>query len=136
MTDLEDVMELANGLNVLKRVQDNGASLLPTDTRVTDQENFRTAALAMFVELGELVNECQWKPWRDYRRPTDSEKQKILKEMADVLHMWAWMANALEDRFGLDGAHFAAAFIEVAAENRRRFRGEVPGREPPVEVRS
>jgi hypothetical protein len=122
---------VADGLSSLMGVQKAGASHLPDQLKDYDQADFRTAALGAFVDLGELVNECQWKPWRSYGPITDEEKAKVLKEYGDVLHFLAWMTNNLASRFGFSVDDFARGFVEVHEENVRRFRGEVPGREPP-----
>lgn len=122
---------LRQGLEALTLIQGVGASDLPARLLKLDQADFRTAALGMFVELGELVNECQWKPWRRYAPPTADERQKALKELGDVLHFLAWMLRNLEERLDINESDVALAFIDVARENRRRFTGQVAGREPP-----
>lgn len=129
-----DLARIRDGLLTLMEIQGHNAKGLPTHLHPHDDADFRTAALGAFVELGELVNECQWKPWRNYLPPTLEEKTKILKEMADVLHFLPWLMNNLQARFCLTADDFARGFMEVAEENIRRFAGEVPGREPPPEV--
>ena len=127
----DDLLDVAFGLDALIKVQAEGANNLPEHLKPYDQADFRTAALGAFVELGELVNECQWKPWRHYDSPTVVERQKVLKELADVLHFLPWMIRNLKERFGIETYEVAASFIEVHQENIQRFRGNVPGREPP-----
>lgn len=124
--------EIAEGLNTIARLQKLGASYSAANHREGyTPEDFRSAALGAFVELGELVNECQWKPWREYNPPTDAERQKVREEFADVLHFIAWMMNNLEDRFGLTPSDFAETFMAVHERNIARFSGQVPGHEPP-----
>lgn len=120
------------GLRMLMTIQARNAGALPDHLRDYDDADFRTAALGAFVELGELVNECQWKPWRAYDPPTPEGKQRAVKEFADVLHMLAWIGNNLNERLGITGLDLAEGFMAVAAENRARFEGRVPGREPPA----
>lgn len=121
------------GLMSLMAVQKAGASHLPSQLLDHDQADFRVAALGFFVEIGELVNEAQWKTWRNYEG-TPVDRAKIIKEYADVLHFLAWMTNNLSVRFGITAAEFARGFMETHRENMARFRGEVPGREPPLEA--
>lgn len=125
-------LTIADGLTLLCEVQREGAQILPDHLLAYDEADFRTAALGAFVELGELVNECQWKPWRQTRPLDQASRRKILKEAGDLLHFFAWMMNNLGERFGIAPEEFARGFCEAAEENRRRFRGEVPGREPPT----
>lgn len=122
---------VCQGLEGIARVQARGAEELGQAHRPLDAADFRTAALGAFVELGELVNECQWKTWRSYAPPTEEECEKVVKEFGDVLHFLAWMANNLRHRFGLTPYDLAEGFMRVHEENVARFRGQVPGREPP-----
>lgn len=126
-----DFYEVLEGLEALIRVQAEGAQNLPPHLHYLDRSDFRTAALGAFVELGELVNEAQWKPWRQYEEPTMAERQRVLKELADVLHFLPWMVRNLVERFGITTDDVALAFFTVHEENIARFRGRVPGRLPP-----
>lgn len=131
--DIQDSVDLiTQGLSVLMERQKDGASHLPEHLRPYDQADFRSAALGAFVELGELVNECQWKPWRQYGPPTDAEKMKVHKEFGDLLHMLAWMLNNLRTRFDIGPDDIALGFMNAHLENVARFKGLVPGREPPT----
>lgn len=122
---------ITEGLVELAAIQAHGARHLPEHLHPHDDADFRTAALGAFVELGELVNVCQWKPWRSYAELTGPEHERILDEFADLLHFIAWIVNNLHGRYGITELDLAQAFIEKAKENRRRFTGQVPGREPP-----
>lgn len=115
----------------LVNVQAEGASNLPPQLLALDQRDFIVASLGMFVELGELVNEAQWKPWRHYEAPTAADRQKLLKELGDVLHFLPWMIRNLQARFGITVVDVADAFLAAHEENVRRFTGQVAGREPP-----
>jgi dimeric dUTPase (all-alpha-NTP-PPase superfamily) len=119
VVEMERFMEgLILGLEALVEMQSQGARNLPDHLQPLDQ--------------GELVNECQWKPWRSYTRPTPAERQRVLKELADVLHFLPWVIRNLEDRFHITTADIALAAWEAHEENIERFRGQVPGREPPL----
>lgn len=130
-SQLEDLGRMADGLISLTNHQAEGARHLPEHLWPYDQDDFIRAALGMFVEWGELVNECHWKPWRAYKVPTDEERAKVVKEFGDVLHMLAWTINNLRQRFDIGPADIAAGFMAAHLENIERFKGNVPGREPP-----
>lgn len=131
-TRADHLVYISVGLETLIELQNLGATNLPDHLQPLDQADFRTAALGMFVELGELVNESSWKPWRRYDKPSAADRQRVLKELADVLHFLPWMIRNLQARFDFEVQDVAQAFIEVHEENIRRFRGQVPGREPPL----
>ena len=131
LTEEDAIVMIAEGLIALARLQRTGAENLPEYFRNLNQQDFRNAALGCFVELGELVNEAQWKPWRQYSAPTPAERQKVVKEYADVLHFIAWMTRNLCSRFDLTAYTLARGFVAVHRENVARFKGQVPGREPP-----
>jgi hypothetical protein len=131
---LESLQRITEGLRTLTDRQHQGAQNLPSHLLKYDQEDFIRASLGMFVELGELVNEARWKPWRRYEgRPDPEERSRVIKEFGDVLNMLAWMLNNLRARFDIGPVDVAAGFMAVHVENIARFRGEVPGREPPRE---
>lgn len=130
----EDLKRITEGFIALTDHQQEGARHLPEHLWAYDQEDFIRAALGCFVELGELVNESQWKPWRSYGEPTEDERNKVIKEFGDVLHMLAWMLNNLRERFEIGPVDIAAGFMAAHLENIARFRGQVPGREPPPNI--
>lgn len=126
--------DMYHGIFALMLLQEQGASVLPAAASANDDiVDFRSAALGAFVELGELVNECQWKPWRKYEEQTDEQYAKMLDELADVLHFLGWMLNNMKRRHGLSAVDVADAFMKKHHENKARFAGLVPGREPPTD---
>lgn len=127
----EALTTISLGLAKLMDLQEKGAKNLPEHLHAMDEADFRTAALGFFVELGELVNEAKWKPWRDYGTANNEEIARILDEAADVLHFLPWLFRNLEARFGITAGDLAEAFVRKHEVNIRRFRGEVEGREPP-----
>lgn len=52
-------------------------------TNVKDIQFLRNMALATIIEIGEVINESPWKPWKpeDYK---DVDFEKVLGELADV----------------------------------------------------
>jgi hypothetical protein len=130
---MTSVDALERGLRVLTQTQAAGAKLLPAHLHPYDAADFRSAILLTFTELGELMNEAKAKSWRTYGPPTEEERTRMLDEFADVLHGLPWMMNNLMERFGVSERDFAEAFLRKAEENRARFEGRVPGREPPRE---
>lgn len=125
------------GLASLLYVQECGARLLPASFQILNDEDFRTAALALIVEIGELVNESRWKPWRNYSSEVSSEeRERVLDEFADVLHMLAWMMRNAAVRFDFTTEDVTETYLAKARENRARFSGQVVGREPRSELQS
>lgn len=127
-----DTRAIRKGLLAMMTIQSKGEAHLPPEVRQRDTAAFREASLAAFVELGELVNECQWKSWRTYEEPTEEQLTRMLDEGADLLTFLARMFNILSSRFGTSSLDWAEAFMRVADKNEARFKGTVEGREPPA----
>lgn len=71
--------------------------------------------LALMVEAGEVLGEINWKPWSRVRREVD--RDKLLKELVDVLQFWANIVNAA----GFDEEAIVKAYREKLAINYRRI---------------
>lgn len=129
-TDVEDIKR---GLDAIIRIQHQSAEALPEESRVFPSAKVElvTAAYALQHEVGELVDEFPWKPWRQ-DAPVDAEK--VGDEYGDVLHFLAWLTRTMMWRFNgsITTDMLARAFVVKAKENDRRFAGLVPGREPPT----
>lgn len=64
----------------------------------------RENMLALIVEVTEVLNEVNWKPWRRHQLKV-IDRNALLTELVDVLQFWANAVNA---------AGFAAEDIEAA----------------------
>jgi hypothetical protein len=127
-----DVEDIKRGLDAITRIQHRSAMALPERSRVfpSPQIELVTAAYALQHEVGELVDEFPWKPWR---QDAVVDAEKAGDEYSDVLHFLAWLTRVMQ-QFNelLTTEMLARAFVTKAKENDRRFAGLVPGREPPA----
>jgi len=73
-------------------------------------------ALALMVELGEVVEEARFKWWKN-RQPVDS--QKLHEELVDVLHFFISMCIDA----GLDAESLYQGYLAKNQENFRRQQG-------------
>lgn len=60
-----------------------------------DEELLKNLVVAMFVECGELMDELQYKWWKD-KKPID--RKKLLEESIDVMHFLYqfWISSGFE----------------------------------------
>ena len=73
-------------------------------------DRLTTAIIAEAIELKEASN---WKWWK---KPKEMDKDAIIDEMADILHMWV----SLCWRLGITPQNIYRAYIEKNEENRKR----------------
>jgi len=73
-------------------------------------------ALALFMEVAELVDSFQFKPWKeDHNEPVDRENLK--REIVDCLFFLHHIAECFEIR----PEELDKKFVEVMANNVRRY---------------
>lgn len=65
-------------------------SQITLDTKIMKEKNIEeinpyVCILAMFSEVNEILNEFNWKAWKDYKGRT-LDKDKLSEEIADLLH--------------------------------------------------
>lgn len=117
---------LFHGLDLLKSIQAITSDLTPNcipqigDEPTKDQ--IRTYALAMMIEMGEFVQELNWKPWKK-DKPLNEER--IIDEFADILAFMGILLVYL-DRLGISMQDLAEGYIKKTNVNVSRFLGEVP----------
>lgn len=81
-------------------------------------ENVRQQALAAFIELGEAIQELDWKPWaKEPGWPSEAAKYKTLEEIVDLLHFVANILLAL----GFDAQDLGEAYERKMQVNRDRM---------------
>jgi dimeric dUTPase (all-alpha-NTP-PPase superfamily) len=73
----------------------------------------RWNALALIVEVTELLNESGWKPWSS-KQFVNSDR--ALSEFVDVMHFLANLGLAM----GVQPNDVGAAYVAKQAENRQR----------------
>ena len=89
--------------------------------RVPTKDAIRSYVLALFVELGEFVQELDWKPWKNGKK---IDKERVADEFADILAFLGVILVHLE-ALGIDEADLAKAYRMKSVTNLRRFLGEL-----------
>lgn len=74
-------------------------------------------ALAMMCELAEIVEEVNFKWWKN---PREIDGRAVLEELADLLHFFVGTCI----RLGFSAEELYAAYVRKNEENFRRQRGE------------
>ena len=87
-------------------------------------ESLGVYALALLVEIGELLQELNWKPWKEGR---EVNTQAVAEEMSDVLAFVGVLLDNLMVQSGLTLADIAAAYARKTDINLQRAGGEVAG---------
>jgi len=119
--------ELEAGINLLKVTQEVVSSTLPgciPDPGVDPTpDQLRTYFLALNVELGELLQELNWKPWKESKA---INKARVVDEFADVLAFTGILLVYL-DRLGITTEDLAAGYAAKTSVNIQRLTGQVDG---------
>lgn len=76
-------------------------------------------ALAMMCELAELVDEVNFKWWKNSR---EIDSAAVLEELADLLHFFVGTCI----RLGFSAEELYAAYVRKNEENFRRQEGKSP----------
>ena len=58
-----------------------------------DDSAIKENILALIVEATELLNEVNWKPWKQTRKKLDREK--AIEELVDIFHFYVNIMNEL-----------------------------------------
>lgn len=92
---------------------------------LTDEElagHLRTMGLALLVEAAELVEETQWKPWKEASGmfPIRNDLRRVAEEGVDVLHFLAHILVAC----GVDDAYLNEVMQDKRRINEERRSGE------------
>lgn len=78
-------------------------------------------ATALHVEVSELIEEFQWKYWKDINYetfPVRNDREKVLGEAADVLHFLAHLLNCA----GVTEDELNEAMYQARLKNANRRR--------------
>lgn len=122
----EGHMDLADGLYAIQFTQRfisdlSGAAFGDYQTPTPDQ--IRTVFAALFVELGELLQTLNWKPWKENRELNFS---RITDEFADIL-AFLGLLLVYFGKFGISPEMLARAYLRKTKVNFERFIGQVDG---------
>lgn len=119
--------ELHQGLGMLWEMQTAVSAPLLRGA-VTKSEviaHLRTYTLALFIEVGEFVNELAWKPWKP-NKPVDLAR--VLDEFADILAFIGVIMVLLIRLYpSISTQTIADAYITKTQANIARFVGNVDG---------
>lgn len=126
--DEHAVLQLGRGLQSLLDTQWLVSGMvddaLPHDGNPPSRDQVRTYFLAMIVELTELMNELNWKPWKKSEKQVDVEK--VADEFADILAFLGVILNYLKNS-GVDVHTLAAQYGRKSKVNIDRFNHLVEG---------
>jgi hypothetical protein len=127
VVDENSMLKLFAGLSVLLDTQGLVSGMvsnaLPHSGPPT-RDQVRTYFLATMVELVELMNELNWKPWKRSEREPDVEK--VADEFADILAFLGVILNYLK-AYGIDPYTLAGQYARKSKINVDRFNGLVEG---------
>lgn len=80
----------------------------------------RIYGMALSIEVGEFINELDWKPWKDHDQSPDA----VVGEFVDILFFVGSWLNLLDD-MGISVERVTDEFMTKLEVNRKRLNGEV-----------
>lgn len=86
-------------------------------THVTDDEWIQKYMMAMFVEMGEMMNETNYKWWKN---PKTVDQGAIKEELVDVLHFFVSVCL----RAGMSAEELYNLYLQKNQENILRQQGK------------
>lgn len=100
---------------------------VPPEGEYPTMENIRSYTLALFVELGEFLQEFSWKPWK---RGGSSvrDRTRLLSEFADILAFVGLLIVYL-NRLGFSTEDIVEAYAMKSSVNAERLDGKAEGYE-------
>lgn len=85
--------------------------------RPVDTGEVRLLALALVVEMGELMQKLNWKPWK--RTSMIVSQAEVKDELADVMHFYVELCVVL----GFSAGDMYRAYMDKADVNENRQQG-------------
>lgn len=83
---------------------------------ITMQEWMQKECIALMVELGELMEEVQYKWWKN---PKEMDMAAVKEELVDILHFFVSMCL----KAGMDAGELHALYMKKNEENFKRQHG-------------
>lgn len=118
---------LAEGLHYIRSVQSVTSDLIrgcmPEDGAPPSPDQIRTYFLALMIEISELVQELNWKPWKIEK---SLDKPRVADEFADILAFLGVIIEYL-NRLGISPESLASAYNMKVTINVARALGQVEG---------
>lgn len=84
---------------------------------ISREEWIQKETLAMMDELGELINEVQYKWWKN---PKPVDDLAVKEELVDILHFFVSMCLKMD----MDGEELYRIYLEKNQENFNRQQGK------------
>ena len=110
MDKLDEIFELQQRFNE-EIIATRGLSHL------TDEDWLQKYTMAMFVEMAELMDETNYKWWKN---PKEVDKDALKEELVDILHFFV----SLCIRSGMNAQDLYARYLEKNKENILRQQGK------------
>lgn len=122
--DRQAVLTLSNALGIIEMAEREINLNRPQDMN-GGKEALNVAFTSLMVELGELAQELDIKPWKVRNTPPDPFK--VADEFADVIAFFGVLMVNIMEQVGLDVYSFAKAFADKTEVNIARAQGKVEG---------
>jgi len=123
-----DADNLAHGLTALLTTQAVVSSripgCIPLPGEPLERHQLAVYAFALQVEIAELLQELQFKPWKN---PRPLQADRIADEFADVLAFIGVLLYHIYHLTGLTPAILANQYVEKSNVNWERLNGRVEG---------
>lgn len=121
--ELEALEALSDGLGVMASIQsvvspELTPGLFADDGGLT-KEGVAVVAAALQVELGEFINELDWKPWKKH----SVDREAVVEEFADIMAFLGLLMLHLEARYGIAVEDLADAYLTKSVKNVDRANG-------------
>lgn len=91
---------------------------------VPDRTTLATYALAWIVEIAELAQELNWKPWKKKKQ---INRERTIDELADTWAFTLLYTNLVMKAIDATPEEVEAAYLAKVQVNLARGRGEVEG---------
>ena len=120
---MDEEKALAKGLVVLATTQQKIGAVFPGWSE-GNPEYVRTTFLALYSELGELLQKF---PWRQWRTPGPVDREGMAEEFADVLAFLGYVVHFCQVYGQLTPYQLAEAYSKKTTVNKDRLSGKVGG---------
>jgi dimeric dUTPase (all-alpha-NTP-PPase superfamily) len=120
--DVSSMDNLLSGLQTLVDVQKAVSGLVdavPNEGVEATPDQLRSVVLALHVELNELLQQLNWKPWKKTRNPV--HPALVAGEFADILAFLGLLIIYL-NRAGISVEDLTNAYADKTAVNIVRFK--------------
>lgn len=88
----------------------------PFDTMPQRMQSMRNSALALMMELAELIDSTPWKPWRNIA-DQEFDKDNAVREVVDIVFFLVSICEELH----ITSEDFEIKFHEVISNNYKRL---------------